>query len=95
MSVSCVCITKYSIVQKLSNKQSGKVICRFDRLRISHSKRQKSFMRIKKLLSVHAFNYIVLKVNPGQPVVKTLLCPWLGHMFFPDLKDHDIAIPAV
>ena len=33
--------TKYSIVQKLS-KQSAKVICRFDRLRTSYSKRQKS-----------------------------------------------------
>ena len=29
---------RYSIVQKISNKQSAKVICRFDRLRIAHSK---------------------------------------------------------
>ena len=34
-----------SIVQKLSNKQSAKVICRFDRLRTAHvhSKRQKAY----------------------------------------------------
>ena len=30
---------KISIVQKLSNKQSAEVICRFDRLRTAHSKR--------------------------------------------------------
>ena len=33
--------TRYSIVQKLSNKQSAKVICKFDRLRTAHNKRQK------------------------------------------------------
>ena len=33
-----LCYTKYtSIVQKLSNKESAKVICRLDRLRIAHS----------------------------------------------------------
>ena len=60
-----LCRTKYSTVQKLSNKQSAKVICRFDRLKTSHSKRQKSQMSIEKLSSAHTFNYIVLKVNPG------------------------------
>ena len=29
-------------MQKLSNKQNAKVICRFDRLRTAHSKRQKA-----------------------------------------------------
>ena len=33
--------TRYSIVQKLSNKQSAKVICKFDRLRTAHNKRYK------------------------------------------------------
>ena len=58
------CRTKYSVVQKLSNKRSAKVICRFNRLRTSHSKSQKSQMSTEKLSSAHAFNYIVLKVNP-------------------------------
>ena len=34
-----LCRAGYSIVEKLSNKQSAKVICWFDRLRTSHSKR--------------------------------------------------------
>ena len=37
----------YAIVQKLSNKQSAKVICRFDRC---HSKRKKSYMSIEKVI---------------------------------------------
>ena len=37
-----VCNTRYyTIVQKLRNKQSVEVICRFDKLRTSHSNRQK------------------------------------------------------
>ena len=56
---------KISIVQKLSNKQSAEVICRFDRLRSAHSKSQTSHMNIGKLISAHAFDYIVLRVNPG------------------------------
>ena len=57
------CSTRYTTVQNLSNKQSGKVICKFDRFRISHSRRQRSHMSIEKLTSAHAFNYIVLRVN--------------------------------
>ena len=34
--------SRYSIVQNLSSKQSGKVICRLDRLRTAHSNRQTS-----------------------------------------------------
>ena len=34
--------TRYSIVQKVSNKQSAKVICRFDILKTPHSKSQKA-----------------------------------------------------
>ena len=44
------CNTRYSIVQKLSNKQSAKVTCRFDRLRIAHSNRQTSHMSIGELI---------------------------------------------
>ena len=40
----------YSIAQKLSNKQSAKVICRFNRLRIAHSKRQTSHISIGILI---------------------------------------------
>ena len=35
----CFMLRRYSIVKKLSNKQSAKVICRLDRLRTAHSKR--------------------------------------------------------
>ena len=41
------------------------MICKFDRLKASHSKTQKSQMSIEKLSPAHTFNYIVLKVNPG------------------------------
>ena len=58
-------ISRCSFVNKWSNKQSAKVICKFDRLRTSHSKSQKSHMSIEKLSSAHPFNYIVLRVNPS------------------------------
>ena len=41
-TANVLCNTRCSIVQKLSNKQSAKVICRFDRLRTAHSKRQQA-----------------------------------------------------
>ena len=51
---------------KLSNKQSAKVICRFDRLRKHYTARdRKSYMSIEKLSSTHTFNYIVLRVKHG------------------------------
>ena len=40
----------YSVVQKLSNKQFAKMICRFDRLKTAHNKGQKSFMSNGKLI---------------------------------------------
>ena len=39
-----------------SNKQSAKVICRFNRLRTSYSKRHKGDTRIENLSAAHAFN---------------------------------------
>ena len=66
------CSTRYSIVQKLSNKQSAKVICRFDRLTTSHSNRQKSHISIEKLSSSHVSNYIVHRVNHGLTSSKDL-----------------------
>ena len=36
-----LCYTRYSIAQKLSYKQSTKVICRLDRLRTAHIARVK------------------------------------------------------
>ena len=68
------CRTRYSIVQKLSNKQSAKVICRFDR--------QKSQMSIEQLSSTHTFNYIVFRVNPGLTSCEELATalPWLTIM---------------
>ena len=66
------CSTMYSIVQNLSNKQSAKVIYRFDRLRTSHSNRQKNHMQLEKLSSAHASNFIVLRVNHGLISCKDL-----------------------
>ena len=50
---------------KLSNKQSAKVICMFDRLRTAHRNRQTSHMSIGNLFSAHAIDYIVVRVNYG------------------------------
>ena len=52
---------------KLSNKQSAKVICRFDRLRTAYRKSQKGIIlcALENLSVTHAFDHIVLKVNPG------------------------------
>ena len=72
------CSTRYTTVQNLSNKQSAKVICKFDRFRISHSRRQRSHMSIEKFTPAHAFNYIVLRLTMAWPVVKTLLWPLCG-----------------
>ena len=36
---------------ELSNKQSAEVICRFDRLKTAHRKRQTSHVTIAKLIS--------------------------------------------
>ena len=60
-----LCNVRHSKVQKLSNKQSARVICRFDRLRTPHRKRQTSHMSIGKLSATHAFYYVVLRVKPG------------------------------
>ena len=60
-------------MQKLSNKQSTKVIGRFDRFRISEyqTARNKKARRVEKLLTAHTLNCIELRVNPGllQPCV--------------------------
>ena len=58
-------------MQKLSNKQSAKVICRFDRLRIAHGKRQRSHTSIENLSATHAFDYIVVRVKLGHAQVGT------------------------
>ena len=57
--------TRHSIEQKFSDKQNAKVIYRFDRLRTAHSKRQKAIRGIGKAMATHAFDYQVLKANPG------------------------------
>ena len=64
-----LCYIRYSIVQKLSNKQSAKVICRFDKLRTDHSKIKTSN---KNLSAAHAFDYIAFKNNPGLTSCKDL-----------------------
>ena len=65
MHTKYLCYAKYCFVQKLSNKQSTKVICRFDRLRTAQSKRQTSHMSIGNLMSAYTLDYIALRVKPG------------------------------
>ena len=67
-----LCYTRYSVVQKLSNKQNAKVIYRFDRLRTSYGKRQKAIWALEKLLSTHEFDYILLRVKSGLIRLKLL-----------------------
>ena len=58
------CSIRYtSIVQKLSNKQSAKVICRFDS--ITQQVIEKPHEHWKGYRPAHAFNYIMLRVDPG------------------------------
>ena len=67
-------------MQKLSNKQSAKVICRFDRLRTAHSKRQKAIEALENLSSTHAFDHIVLRINAGLTSCEdlaTALCTYM------------------
>ena len=54
-----LCYTRYSIVQKLSVK----VICRLDRLRTVHSKRQITIGALQNLSASHTFDYMVLRIN--------------------------------
>ena len=67
--------TRYSILQTLSKKQSANMICKFDRLRTAHRKRQKAIWALENLLATHAFDYIVLRVNSGLASCETLLRP--------------------
>ena len=55
----------YSIVQKLNNKQSAKVILGMIDLE-HHTKRQENHVTIEKLSTAHAFHYIVLRAWPDQ-----------------------------
>ena len=57
-------------MQKLSNKHSAKVICRFGILRTAHSKR--AVLVMKNLSASHAFDYLVLRANPGLTCCKDL-----------------------
>ena len=49
---------KVFYMQKLTNKQSAKVICRFDRLITAHCKRNKPYINLENLSATHAFNSI-------------------------------------
>ena len=66
------CSTRYFIVQELSNKQSAKVIYRFDRCRTAYSKRQNIIWALKRLSFAYVFNYILLRVNPGLTICEDL-----------------------
>ena len=59
-------------MQKLSNKQSAKVICRLDRLRTAYTARvKKPYEQWNSYLSAaQAFDYIVLRINPGLTTCK-------------------------
>ena len=41
------------------------MICRLDRLRTAHSKSKKAISVMEYLSAAHAFDYIVLRINPG------------------------------
>ena len=59
-------------MQKLSNKQSAKVIYRFDRLKTAHSKTQKAIIITENLTTALAFEYLVFMVNPHLTSCKDL-----------------------
>ena len=64
------------------NKQSAKAICRFERLRTLHSKRQKAIQVLKKLSFAHAFNYIVLRINPGPTSCEDIATEIVYHTMY-------------
>ena len=71
--VEYLCCTRYSIVQQLSDKQSIKVICRFDRLRTAHMQQElKCRMSNAMLIVAHVFDYIALMINLGLTSCKDL-----------------------
>ena len=59
-------------MQKLSNKQRVKVIFRLDTLKTAHSKSKKAIWVLEYLSSSHAFDYIMLRINPGLTTRKDL-----------------------
>ena len=68
-------------MQKLSNKQSAKVICRFDILTTAHNKRLTShYYEHLNLSAAHAFNYIVLRVHPGLTSCEDLATALMLHI---------------
>ena len=48
------------------------MICRFDRLRTAHRKSQKAISVMQCLLAALAFDYVVLRINPGLTNCKDL-----------------------
>ena len=57
---------------KLSNKKSAKVICRLDKPRTTNSKSKKAIWVMEYLSAAYAFDYIVLRINPGLTTCKDL-----------------------
>ena len=80
-----LCYTKYSIVPKLSNKQSAKVIFRFDRLRTVHSKRQTSHMSIGNLSASPAILWLILSI-----LTVTHLNPFMSFPVFAYFPLHNV-----
>ena len=64
------------------NKQSAKAICRFERLRTSHSKRQKAVQALKRLSFAHTFNYIVLRIIPGLTSCEDVAMVLVYHIIY-------------
>ena len=50
IKINILCYNDVFYYAKLSNKQNAKVICRFDRLRRVHSKRQKAIWALQKVI---------------------------------------------
>ena len=50
-------------MQKLRNKQSTKVICRFDDLEQHTARVRKPYEQLKNLSATHAFDYMMFRIN--------------------------------
>ena len=60
-------------MQKLSNKQSAEVICKFDKLITAHRKSQKVIWVMEYLLATYAFVYVLFKIYLGLTSCKDLV----------------------
>ena len=75
-----LCYTRYSIVHKLSNKQSAKMICRFDRLKIAQIKRQIAIWALEKSSAAHAFEDLAMALDTIILCIQRLAISCVGNL---------------